>query len=136
VAGKTLWGRHFRLPALCFFVFAIIVIVSSSLTPAGAQSPANGKALFERRCGGCHSLDKDGEGPHLRGVYGRVAGSVDSFQYSAALKKSQIKWNEEKLDQWLADGEKIVPNNDMAFHVEKADERQAIIAYLKQVSTK
>jgi len=98
---------------------------------AWAQAPSEGKALFEKRCGGCHALDREKEGPRLRGVYGRGAGSVESFQYSDALKKSGIKWTEENLDKWLTDTERLVPSNDMAFHVERADERRAIIAYLK-----
>ena len=54
------------------------------------------------------------------------------FQYSDALKKSKITWSDGTLDQWLNDTEKLVPGNDMTFHVEKADERAEIIAYLKQ----
>ena len=108
----------------------------ASLVPARAQARADGKELFEKRCGGCHALDRDKEGPRLGGVYGRTAGSVDSFQYSDALKKSKIKWTEETLDKWLTDTEKLVPDNDMTFHVEKADERRDIIAYLKQNSGK
>jgi cytochrome c len=103
-------------------------------TQSTAQPRVDGKALFEKRCGGCHSLDRDKEGPRLGGVYGRVAGSVDSFQYSEALKKSKVKWMEDTLNQWLTDTEKLVPNNDMAFHVESAEERSAIIGYLKQNS--
>jgi cytochrome c len=76
-------------------------------------------------------LDRDKEGPRLGGVYGRTAGTIESFQYSDALKKSGIKWTEENLEKWLTDTEKLVPNNDMAFHVEKPDERTEIIAYLK-----
>jgi cytochrome c len=45
---------------------------------------------------------------------------------------SRIKWTEETLDKWLTDTEKLVPNNDMTFHVEKTDERSEIIAYLKR----
>jgi cytochrome c len=56
------------------------------------------------------------------------------FQYSDALKKSKITWSDGTLDQWLTDTEKLVPGNDMTFHVEKADERAEIIAYLKQMS--
>jgi cytochrome c len=97
----------------------------------GAQVRPDGKALFEKRCGGCHALDRDKEGPRLGGVYGRTAGTVDSFQYSEALKKSKLKWTDETLDKWLTDTEKLVPDNDMTFHVEKPDERSAIIAYLK-----
>jgi cytochrome c2 len=35
-----------------------------------------------------------------------------------------------------ADPDKVVPDSDMAFHVEKADERREIIAYLKRLSGK
>jgi cytochrome c len=65
-----------------------------------------------------------------------VAGSVDSFQYSEALKKSKITWTDETLEQWLTDTEKLVPGNDMTFHVEKAAERADIIAYLRENSGK
>ena len=114
-------------------VLALLVV--STLPAAGpAQAVAGGKELFEKRCGGCHALDRDKEGPRLRGVYGRVAGSVDSFQYSDALKKSKFTWNETTLDKWLTDTEKLVPDNDMSFHVERSDERGEIITYLKQNS--
>jgi cytochrome c len=103
-----------------------------SLVVASAQFPTGGKALFEKRCGGCHALDRDKEGPRLGRVYGRTAGTVESFQYSDALKKSGIKWTAQTLDKWLTDTGQLVPDNDMAFRVDKPDERAAIIAYLKQ----
>ena len=102
--------------------------------PSKAQDRLDGKGLFEKRCGGCHALDRDKEGPRLGGVYGRTAGSVESFQYSESLKKSQIVWTEATLDRWLTDTEKLVPGNDMTFHVESVDERQRIISYLQQNS--
>ena len=113
---------------------ALLVVGSTLPVARPAQATASGKELFEKRCGGCHSLDRDKEGPRLGGVYGRVAGSVDSFQYSEALKKSKITWTDATLDKWLTDTEKLVPDNDMSFHVEKPDERGEIIAYLKQSS--
>ena len=113
----------------------VLLVTGSTLSITGlAQTAGNGKELFEKRCGGCHALDRDKEGPRLRGVYGRVAGSVDSFQYSDALKRSKITWTDEMLDQWLTDTEKLVPGNDMTFHVEKAAERADIIAYLRQTA--
>ena len=115
----------------------LFLLAGLTLSETGrAQSPASPKDLFEKRCGGCHALDRDKEGPRLRGVYGRAAGSMDSFQYSDALKKSRIVWTDETLDRWLTDTEKLVPNNDMTFHVEKIDERREIIAYLKLNSGK
>jgi cytochrome c len=115
-------------------LLGVLSVIGSSLS-AGAQTAA-GKELFEKRCRGCHSLDRNKEGPRLGGVYGRNAGSVDSFQYSDALKNSKITWTDETLNQWLTDTEKLVPNNDMAFHVEKPDERREIITYLKRNSGK
>ena len=103
---------------------------------AKADDTSQGKALFESRCGGCHSLDGDKEGPRLKGVFGRRAGSVSSFTYSDALKKANITWDEDSLDKWLTDTEKLVPDNDMAFRVIKAEERKEIIAFLKQTSGK
>lgn len=114
--------------------------LSLFVTGAGSflfsQAPVTrgGKALFERRCGGCHALDRDKEGPRLAGAYGRPAGSVDTFQYSDALKASEITWDSESLNKWLTDPERLVPNNDMAFRLEKAEERREVIAYLKENS--
>jgi cytochrome c len=110
--------------------FALCVVGS---TLVGQQPPA-GKDLFAKRCGGCHALDRDKEGPRLSGVYGRAAASLDSFAYSDALKKSKMVWTQETLERWLADPDDLVPGNDMTFHVENAEERGAIIAYLKQHS--
>jgi cytochrome c len=116
--------------------FVLMTAGSSLFVPARAQAQTDAKALFEKRCGGCHALDRDKGGPRLGGVYGRTTGSVDSFPYSDALKKSRVKWTEETLNQWLTDTKQLVPNSDMTFYVENADERSEIIAYLKQNSGK
>ena len=110
--------------------FALLIAGTASLRSGEAQQPA-GKALFEKRCGGCHALDRDKEGPRLGGVYGRDSGAVNSFEYSDALKKSKVVWSDDTLDSWLTDPEKLVPGNDMSFFVQSAEERKAIIAYLK-----
>lgn len=114
----------------------VLLLAGLTLRTLAAQSRASENELFDKRCGGCHALDRDKEGPQLHGVYGRKAGSVTSFQYSDALKKSEIVWTEETLERWLTDTDKLVPNNDMTFHVEKAEERRAIITYLKHDSGK
>jgi cytochrome c len=114
--------------------FALLLVASTLSLLGQGPSQANGKELFQRRCGGCHALDRDKEGPRLGGVYGRTAGSVDSFQYSDALRNSKIIWNDESLEKWLTDPGQLVPNNDMAFHLENGGERRDIIAYLKHRS--
>jgi cytochrome c len=108
---------------------AVALALFSILKAADGEQ---GKELFEKRCSGCHALDKDKEGPRLGGVYGRTSGSVPGFEYSKALQAAGIRWDAATLDQWLADPEKVVPGNDMAFQVIKPGERVEIIAYLKR----
>ena len=114
----------------------IAITALATLSIVLAQQKPNGKDLFERRCTGCHALDRDKEGPRLRGVYGRRSGTVASFPYSEALKSAHIAWDSTSLDKWLTNPEKLVPDTDMGFHVEDAAERSALIAYLKELSNK
>ena len=115
----------------------LALIVSSAVLPSQADGEGGqeGQALFQKRCGGCHALDADHEGPRLRGVIGRAAGTVKTFKYSAPLQNARFTWDEAKLDRWLTDTESVVPDNDMAFRVPKQEERAAIISYLKSLST-
>ena len=54
---------------------------------AGSGDAVHGKAVFEKRCTGCHAMDADREGPRLAGVFGRKAGSVAGFTYSAGIEE-------------------------------------------------
>jgi cytochrome c len=100
---------------------------------AGAD-PKHGEELFHKRCGACHSLDREKEGPRLRGVFGRKAGTVATFNYSNALKAANVSWNADSLNQWLADTDRFIPDNDMNMSFKNPSERADIIAYLRQLS--
>lgn len=116
---------------------ACVTIPAKSEDHAAPSSGAiAGQLLFEKRCTGCHGLDNAKEGPPLRTVYGRRAGSVAGFQYSPALKQSHIVWDETTLNQWLTSTESLVHDNDMDFSVPQPGERAEIIQYLKQSSAK
>lgn len=119
------------IPLLGLF-FSLLLYAQS----ADSIKVKRGEDLFERRCTGCHRLDEIRVGPPLRNVFGRVAGSGPGFSYSQGLKASRIKWDESTLDRWLTDTEMLVPDNDMAFRVSSAEERGAIIAYLKNLGVK
>ena len=111
-----------------------VLLAAASFAMQQAGDEVKGKDVFQRRCGGCHSLDRPMEGPRLRGVFGRRAGSTQDFQYSDALKNAKITWNEDLLNKWLTDTESLVPDNDMSFRVPNPDERRDVIAYLKSLS--
>lgn len=99
---------------------------------AAAADPAKGKEIYGR-CLACHALEYDRVGPRHCGLFGRRAGSVPGFAYSAAMRRSKIVWNEKTLDRFLANPLKTVPGTAMTYAgVPDASERADLIAYLKQ----
>ena len=108
-----------------------------ALGPAHAAQPGDaqrGGMLYESRCIACHSLEANRVGPLHRGVFKRRAGGVRDYDYSPALKKAGIVWNEKTLDAWLADPEKAVPGQKMGYQVPDAKDRTDLIAFLKRES--
>jgi cytochrome c len=101
---------------------------------ASAKDADRGREAFEKRCTGCHALDKIKLGPPLRSVYGRAAGRNSQFTYSDAMKSAAVTWDESTLDRWLTDTESVIADNDMTFRLNDPAERASIIAYLKQLS--
>ena len=119
--GRRVW------PAI---LFACAAASASALT-AGGGDPDRGEALYQA-CQDCHSLDKNDVGPRHRGVYGRKAGSLPDYDYSDALKSANIVWDEETLDKWLTDPQSVAPGAKMVFHLESAQDRADVIAYLRE----
>ena len=91
----------------------------------------HGQELYSSRCVACHSIDANRVGPEHRGIFGRKAGGVAGYDYSAALKKSTVVWDEKTLDRWLADPEKLIPGQKMGYSVADAADRADLIAYLR-----
>ena len=110
----------------------LLLIGASALKPDANR----GRELFEKRCTGCHALDRLKAGPPLRAVFGRTIARDPKFPYSDALKGARVAWDEMTLDKWLADPESLIPGNDMSFRLDNAAERADIIAYLKQLGGK
>jgi cytochrome c len=115
------------------YLGGVLALFAVANAPSRAADPNLGENLFTRRCSGCHAVDTDKEGPRLRGVFGRKAGTLANFQYSIELRKSGIVWDEAALKRWLEDPQKLIPGNDMEFHVGDAGERDQIVAYLKSL---
>lgn len=122
------------------YVLAVAVIVTLSFGVFVAFSDGNatrGQRVFGP-CAMCHSLqpDQNMTGPSLAGLWNRKAGSVPSFtRYSAALKSSNIVWNDKTLDDWLADPQHVVPGNEMTFAgIKDARQRADLLAFLKEAT--
>ena len=115
-----------------------LIAAPAALAEGGNEDAmvAAGRVVFHQ-CEACHTLDpaKNGFGPNLHGVVGRMAGSVPRFAYSDALKNSGITWNEENLRKWVMDNQALVPGTRMR-HVSVSDpaEQDYLIAFLKSLN--
>jgi len=110
----------------------ILAALALALPPAAsaAGDAARGSQIYER-CAACHSIERDHTGPRHCGLFGRKAGTVAGFEYSAAMKHSGIVWNAKTLDRFLANPLKAVPGTAMGYAgVPDAAERRDLIAYL------
>lgn len=106
--------------------------------PAHADGNAEaGKRVFNK-CRACHVIDNTGRhkiGPNLMGLFGRKAGTSKGFNYSKAMRESNVVWNEQTLEKYLKDPRKFIPHNRMAFvGLRSEKEREDVIAYLKQAT--
>ena len=91
-----------------------------------------GRQVF-RKCQACHSLDagKNGLGPSLADIVGEKAAAVPGYNFSPAMKASNLTWDAATLDAYLTDPQKVVPGNKMPFPGLKTErERSAVIALL------
>jgi len=110
-----------------------------------ASAPAVDPALVEagekvfRKCKACHAVGEGAKhkiGPHLNGIFGRTAGTVDGFKkYSKDMVKAGeegLVWNEETMAAFLAKPKAMIKRTKMSFAgLKKQAELDAVIAYLK-----
>jgi len=116
---------------------AIVLLLAAALAfadsvPTLASGDATHGAKIYQDCMLCHALDQNEIGPKHRGVFGRKAGTVPGYDYSAALKTSGIVWNDTALDEWLTDPQALVPGTKMTFSLDDAQDRADVITFLKE----
>lgn len=119
---------------ICTLNWSPASAVSAGQNSNDSGDPDHGREVFAKRCAGCHALDREKEGPRLRGVFGRKSGSITTFKYSEAMKSANVIWDASSLDQWLTDPDKFIPDSDMDFRLSNVGERIDVIAYLRQLS--
>lgn len=124
-----------------FWPAACILLGIAAAAPVRAQfqvpaaPPPDGASLFRNQCATCHSLnpaDPPRQGPLLKGVVGRPAGSVPGFHYSPGFAKADFAWDEARLDQWLTNPQAVIPGAVMPYRQANPATRKLIIDYLKE----
>jgi len=94
-----------------------------------------GQVAFNTHCRNCHSVKPDDNrlGPTLHNIFGAKAGQAKNFpNYSGSLT-SEITWDEQTLDKFIADPKSLASNTTMTpfAGIQDAEQRKLIIDYLK-----
>jgi cytochrome c len=87
-------------------------------------------------CGPCHDVGpgaKANVGPPLNGFFGRKAGSLAGFSFSAAMKSSNIIWDDASFIGYMAAPRAFVPGTSQGFGgLDDLQKIQDLAAYLKE----
>lgn len=120
-------------------------IIAGALVGAGlalasgighAASVSKGKQVFQSQCSTCHSVKQGVNkiGPSLYNVYGSHAAQVSGYNFSSALKSSNIVWNKKSLMKFLKNPQGDVPGTKMTYPgLPSQSKRADVVAYLKSV---
>lgn len=116
------------------FGAGLFAVLALGLSPVKAQDATAGERSFGK-CRICHEAGTDAKnriGPHLSKVFGRVAGSIEGYQYSAANRNSGLVWNEENIAAFIRDPRGNMPGTKMAFAgIKNEKEVLDLVEYLK-----
>ena len=127
--------RTARTLATLLVATAALAACNRSSEPENPAARA-GRMAFEV-CSYCHTITPDGihkVGPNLYGVYGRAAAQSPGYDYSTALRESDLVWDEATLDAFLRSPPTVVPGAKMVNATVDPARRQAVIDYLKRHS--
>jgi cytochrome c len=122
------------LRRLAWFGTAVFAIAQGA--GASERDVATGERVFRSQCMGCHSVEpeRNRAGPTLHGLFGRVSGTHEGFDYSEAMQEAAVEWDRETLDAFLAEPDAVVPGTKMVFWGLRPEDRRRVIAYLEAVA--
>jgi cytochrome c len=118
----------------------LTVILSLFATIANAEPDLDRGAAVFKRCVACHELERPRHkmGPHLLGLEGRKAGSLDGFNYSQAMRDAGaagLVWDQGTLAEFIASPKKAVPGTSMRFFgLWSESDIKDVIAYMNSMS--
>lgn len=129
-------------------ILALVPILALGATAAFADGDAEEGEKTFKKCKACHKIGegaKNGTGPLLNNVVGRVAGTVDGFKYSPSLVaagEAGLIWSEETIAAYIEDPkgylqtylDDAAAKSKMTFKLKKESDRADVAAYVATFS--
>jgi cytochrome c len=135
IADEYKEDAHLKYHLLGLTAMLLVATPHAYAQDAAPMGDTEAGATVFKKCQACHKVGPDarnGVGPVLNGVVGQAAGTSHGYNYSAAIKKSGLVWDETTLTTYLHAPRKLVPGTKMTFAgLPKDQEIIDVIAYLK-----
>jgi cytochrome c len=116
-------------------VAASLIALAIGATNARGQDVAAGEKAW-LKCRACHQLGetaRNAVGPQLNGLFGRVAGSIEGYNYSPANKASGLIWDDANFARYVQDPRAAMPGTKMIFAgIKNEQEIRDLTAFLRQ----
>ena len=126
------------LKQLSLSVAAVLLCTAVAADEFG--DPDAGKAVF-KKCKSCHQIGEGAKhriGPHLNGIFGRIAGTHEDFHYSKALERagtSGLEWHADTLETFIENPRSLASGTRMSFKgIKDETDRLNLVAYLRLFS--
>jgi cytochrome c len=119
---------------------SVFLVATVFMSPAFAQSgnAARGERTFNQQCKACHAVEQGAPsptGPNLHGLFGRKAGALAGYEYSPAMAKSGIPWDDKTLAEYLKDPKARVPDGKMEYAgLKQQTQLDDVMAYLHKAT--
>lgn len=141
-------GQNVLAAGLSDLVYSWPVAMLKEFDPAGGEERSflrdpddmpNGERQFMRKCSICHALTPPPSrkaGPSLYGLFGRAAGALPEYPYSATLKNAKIVWTADTIDALFDMGpDHYIPGSKMPMQrITQETDRQDLITFLRRAT--
>jgi len=132
--------NRYRIPVIHQATLGLVLWIGSAGIAASSEPDEAVPDMPEQFevCTACHAYQPDEpalEGPSLWQVVGRRIASLDSFEYSAALRKLEGQWDRPTLDRFLAAPQAFAPGVQMTLGgVRNAADREIVLDFLETLA--